>query len=243
MPPLPRTGSCIDTAVFCKCQPLNDGGGGRCRSHRDAYLQARPDNQIVKDLLFGQELRRIVECLLGGPACLYNEQYIVKPPNCERAVFKWHTDADFQEEGTERKPYLSVWCALDDVHEDNGTLYLLPYPPSPESSRVLGNNDATTCGEVSEDALHRAASERYPDRTALQNPGMDEGTPVIISRGSAVIMSDRLLHCSSGNMSENLRRVWMPQFSLGPVLRQTADEMSRGRSRVPASLAVPLTAS
>lgn len=44
-------------------------------------------------------------------------QYIVKPPNCQRAVFKWHTDADFQEEGTERKPYLSVWCALDDVHE------------------------------------------------------------------------------------------------------------------------------
>jgi hypothetical protein len=75
----------------------------------------------VADLLFSSQLRTLVEVLLGGPAWLYNEQYIVKPPSCDGAAFQWHRDSDVCAAGVQARPYLSVWCALDDVHEGGTT--------------------------------------------------------------------------------------------------------------------------
>jgi hypothetical protein len=34
-------------------------------------------------------------------------------------------------------PYVSVWCALDDMNEENGCLYILPYPAPPEPPTTL----------------------------------------------------------------------------------------------------------
>jgi hypothetical protein len=113
----------------------SEGSGGSGGMAGDAVRGGDP----VADLLFSPQLRSLVETLLGGPAWLYNEQYIVKPPSCDGAAFHWHRDSDSCEPGVEQRPYLSVWCALDDVHEGVCALVHYAYDGRRSSPRsVLG---------------------------------------------------------------------------------------------------------
>ena len=44
--------------------------------------------------------------------------------------FAWHQDSGYVKwynPTTEHKPYVTCWCTLDDVSEENGTVYLLPH--------------------------------------------------------------------------------------------------------------------
>jgi ectoine hydroxylase-related dioxygenase (phytanoyl-CoA dioxygenase family) len=66
----------------------------------------------------------VVRATLGETAYLFNEQYVVKA--AEKGLkFGWHQDSGFV--GYTHRPYLSCWCAIDDVTVENGTVYLLPY--------------------------------------------------------------------------------------------------------------------
>lgn len=53
-----------------------------------------------------------------------------------------------------------------------------------------------------------------------------------VQAGTAVIMSDRLMHCSLPNSSKAIRRAWMPQFSQQPIFSCGTND--------PLTLAVPL---
>ena len=45
-------------------------------------------------------------------------QYIVKPPGSAESGFTWHRDSDWLSDvGNQRVPYISLWCALDDMTE------------------------------------------------------------------------------------------------------------------------------
>ena len=50
--------------------------------------------------------------------------------------------------------------------------------------------------------------------------GQDHGEAVslAVKAGTLVAMDDRLLHCSHSNISNRVRRAWMPQFSQKPIL-------------------------
>ncbi|CDS12980.1 hypothetical protein LRAMOSA05164 [Lichtheimia ramosa] len=50
-----------------------------------------------------------------------------------------------------------------------------------------------------------------------------EATPVCVSAGSIVFMSDQLFHKSTGNASGKFRRVFMPQYSKVPMTRHGKD--------------------
>ena len=55
--------------------------------------------------------------------------------------------------------------------------------------------------------------------------GEEEGEePIIANAGAVVVMGDRTWHRSSGNWSENQRRVWMPQFSSGKIMWEASGE-------------------
>ena len=43
-------------------------------------------------------------------------------------AFAWHQDSGYVHE--DHEPYLTCWIALDDVTEENGSVYLLPYSRS-----------------------------------------------------------------------------------------------------------------
>lgn len=119
----------------------------------------------------------------------------------------------------ERTPYVSVWVALDDVSEENGCLYILPYPSSASPAGERGS------------AAHERRARAYPPVESL-GPGPDVGLPIALDAGDAVVLSSHVLHCSGPNLSDAPRRAWMPQFS----------RRARPRRCAPAPALVPLIA-
>lgn len=55
-------------------------------------------------------------------------QYIIKPPRSLLSAFTWHRDSDWCRTGdVHYAPYISVWCALDDMTLENGCLWVRPF--------------------------------------------------------------------------------------------------------------------
>jgi hypothetical protein len=75
----------------------------------------------------------------------------------EHTAFQWHRDADYlRHAGCPLPvPFVSVWCALDDIHEKNGTLVFAPL--NDVSERVLVRGEAGTVVLISSEVLHRSS--------------------------------------------------------------------------------------
>src|SRR5262249_56781665 len=77
----------------------------------------------LRRFVFGELMAEICRATIGGYAYLFNDQYVVKGAE-SGTEFAWHQDSGYV--GYPHAPYLTCWCALDDVNEANGTIYLLP---------------------------------------------------------------------------------------------------------------------
>jgi ectoine hydroxylase-related dioxygenase (phytanoyl-CoA dioxygenase family) len=60
----------------------------------------------------------------------------------------------------------------------------------------------------------------------------EDGVPLLLSAGSAVIMTDVVEHASGANRTQYARRAWMPQFSCKPIVWK--------EDKMPVSLAIML---
>jgi ectoine hydroxylase-related dioxygenase (phytanoyl-CoA dioxygenase family) len=96
--------------------------------------------------------------------------------------------------------YVSFWCPLDDITEDNGCLLLLPFdaPQPPGASPDL---------PASEPALDWLQGEAAAPHVLSMN----------VRAGTAVLFSSQLWHCSKPNVSGRDRRVFYAQYSVGAV--------------------------
>ena len=79
----------------------------------------------------GQLTGEIARDLLGPAVCLFNEQVVVKAPQ-HGDSFAWHQDSGYIRFA--HRPYLTLWCALDDSTRDNGTVVIIPRDISKETS-------------------------------------------------------------------------------------------------------------
>src|SRR4051795_9628460 len=76
------------------------------------FVHAYGKSPIVERFLRSELMTEIATTLLGEPAYLFNEQYVVKA--AERGMkFGWHQDGGFIP--YEHPPYLTCWITLDDV--------------------------------------------------------------------------------------------------------------------------------
>ena len=107
---------------------------------------------------------------------------------------------------TRHKPYLTCWCTLDDVNEQNGTVYLLPH------SR--GGTSHTVFDHQKEDGTNDLIGYR----------GNDPGDPLIVPAGSIVAFSSFNFHRSGPNTTPRMRRVYLPQYSGEPILREDGSQ-------------------
>ena len=178
----------------------------RPRSH--LILGAAPPG--VERFLLSDLMAQIAHATLGNTAYLFNEQYVVKA--AERGMkFSWHQDGGFIP--YEHAPYLTCWITLDDVTEENGTVYLLPY------SRA-----------GTRDVVPHLRDEETNDMVGYF--GGDPGDPVVVPAGSIACFSSTLFHRSGPNTTDRVRRVYLAQYSSEPILD---DERS-----APRHLAEPL---
>lgn len=149
------------------------------------------DRPELRTFLFSELMAGICRATLGETAYLFWEQYVIKAGDPDTA-FAWHQDSGYVHE--DHAPYLTCWIALDDVTEDNGSVYLLPYSRSGIRSYVKHIPDP----EVN-------------DRVCYF--GSDPGLPMTAPAGSIVVFSSVVIHRSGPNRTDRQRRVYIAQYS------------------------------
>jgi len=152
--------------------------------------------------LFSSLMAEITQVTLGDDVFLFNEQWVVKGPD-QGMKFAWHQDSGYikhSDRRTEHKPYLTCWCALDDVSEKNGTVYVLPHSIGGTKSKVFDHDrDANT-----------------NDLVGYQ--GDDPGIVVEVPAGSVVAFSSYNFHRSGPNSTPSMRRAYLAQYSSEPIM-------------------------
>lgn len=149
--------------------------------------QQRPE---LRGFAFGPQMAEICRAVLGDQAYLFWEQYVIKAADPD-TTFAWHQDSGYVHE--DHEPYLTCWIALDDVTEQNGSVYLLPYSRSGIRSYI------------------KHVQIETGDQVCYF--GSDPGVPVVVPAGSIVCFSSTVIHRSGANLTDRLRRVYLLQYS------------------------------
>lgn len=151
--------------------------------------------------LFSPMMAEIATAVLGPDVYLFNEQWVVK--NADQGMkFSWHQDSGYVKRShpdADHAPYLTCWCTLDDVSEENGTVYLLPHSRAETKDTVVRHIED-------------------PDTHDLVGySGDDPGDVVVVPAGSIVCFTSYTLHRSGPNLTDKMRRVYLPQYSSAPI--------------------------
>ena len=150
----------------------------------------------LRSFIFGELMADICRATLGDDAYLFWEQYVVKGRD-GGMKFSWHQDSGYVGY-PEHKPYLTCWCALDDMSEANGTVHLLPFSRSGIRSWV-----------------HHVREEGSNDKVGYF--GSDPGITIEVPAGSVVAFTSFNFHSSGSNTTDRLRRVYLTQYSCEPI--------------------------
>ena len=114
--------------------------------------------------IFSDLMAQVVEATVGSDAYLFHEQWVVK--GAEQGMkFSWHQDSGYvkwYDPTTSHRPYVTCWCTLDDVSEENGTVYLLPHSRAGNPQADCRSHPGT--GDERSDRLHGRRSGRCGDR-------------------------------------------------------------------------------
>ena len=119
--------------------------------------------------------------------------------------FSWHQDSGYvkwYDPTTQHNPDVTCWCTLDDVSEENGTVYLLPH------------SRANTRGKIIDHTKEAGSND------LIGYTGDDPGDAVIVPAGSIVAFDSFVfLHRSGPNKTEKMRRIDLLQYSDKPIMR------------------------
>lgn len=155
------------------------------------------DSETMQDLIFGKEMEEITRKVLGEDVFLFLEQYVVKAAD-KGMTFSWHQDSGYLD--FDHKPYLSIWCPLDDVTEENGTVYLLPYKDAGVKNRI-------------DHVLQEGTNDK------IGYFGDNPGVPAVLNAGDVALFSSTCFHRSGSNTTNKSRRVLLIQYSAEPIMK------------------------
>jgi len=156
------------------------------------------------DFIFSDLMADVTRAALGDDVFLFFEQYVVKAAE-KGGQFSWHQDSGYVGHPN-HKPYLTCWVTLDDVNEENGTVYLLPYERAGTRDFVLHRRD-----EASGDSVGYF--------------GDDPGLAIIAPAGSVACFSSTVFHRSGPNTTDKMRRVYLPQYSAEPLMNSDGTKL------------------
>ena len=161
----------------------------------------------LADFLFGSLMAKITTAFLGDTVFLFNEQWVVKGAG-QGMKFSWHQDSGYVkafDPATRHTPYLTCWCALDDMTEANGTISVLAHD-------VLGTRN------------HILDHEREDGTNDLIGyAGLESGELITMEAGSVAVFSSTSLHRSGPNTTDQQRRVYLAQYSSEPLMSSSGE--------------------
>lgn len=153
--------------------------------------------------VFSDLMAEVARATVGQDAYLFHEQWVVK--GAEQGMkFAWHQDSGYvkwYDPTTSHRPYVTCWCTLDDVSEENGTVYLLPHSRGGTRGTIIDHTKESQTNDL------------------IGYKGDDPGEVVIAPAGSIVVFDSYVLHRSGPNHTDRMRRIYLPQYSSAPILR------------------------
>ncbi len=168
------------------------------RGSRYFVFLAFKEHPELADFIFSDITAEICRATVGDDALLFWEQFVVKGTSgAKKSVFSWHQDAGYVD-GLPVPHYVNCWIPLDDVSEENGTVYLLPYEEAGTKERV-------------EHTVDEATGDR------IGYFGEARGEAVIVPAGSIAVFSSTCFHRSGPNTTDTMRRAYALQFATEPV--------------------------
>ena len=153
--------------------------------------------------IFSDLMAEVCRATVGDDAYLFHEQWVVKGPE-QGMKFSWHQDSGYvkwYDPTTSHNPYVTCWCTLDDVSEENGTVYLLPHSRANTRNHIIDHFKEEGTNDL------------------IGYTGADPGDVLIVPAGSIVAFDSTVLHRSGPNKTENMRRIDLLQYSDAPILR------------------------
>jgi len=205
---------------------------------KEDYINLRSTlNAAVAQFAVSNFMRQLVLQLMKVPSTssldlyLLNEQYILKPPHSDDSAFPYHQDSEYLP--CPNIPYVSCWVSLNEMKENNGTLYIIPY-----RSTTISDECPLSCERWLQ--WHESQAIHYPKKADLHyNIDNSSAFPILVPAGSIVLLSSLVLHRSSPNHTGQWRCAWMPQYSFGSlptkalvnVNKNTETELSSKRKR------------
>lgn len=152
-------------------------------------------NPAIGELLTSPLITSICRTAVGDEAYLLWEHFAIKPPR-EGLPFAWHQDSGYLEFA--HRPYVALWCPLDDATAENGTLHVLPFSRHAVRERVEHTRDPRT-------------------NDLVGYTGDDPGDALVLPAGSVVVFSSLLLHRTSANTTDRARRAYLVEVSPEPL--------------------------
>ncbi|MCA9047380.1 MAG: phytanoyl-CoA dioxygenase family protein [Planctomycetaceae bacterium] len=151
----------------------------------------------LSDYVFSPLMADVCRATVGENAWLFYDQYVAKA--AEQGIrFSWHQDSGYLD--FPHRPYVTVWAAVDDMTEENGTARVLPFSQCGIRTRVDHIRDPAT-----------------GDKTGYF--GKEPGVPAIVPAGSLVVFSSVTFHCSGANTTDRMRRAYVTQYSSEPIYK------------------------
>lgn len=166
---------------------------GRNQLHKRYFVGAvYKKSDVFARFITSELFAELCRQTLGDQAYIFANQLAVKGTE-PGGAFSWHQDSGYV--GHEHRPYLTTWTAFDDVDENNGTVYVLPFSRYPESREIIPH----------------VRDETINDKIGYW--GDDPGEPVIAPAGSIAVFSSRCFHRSGPNLTDRPRRALVSQYT------------------------------
>ncbi len=157
----------------------------------------------LSEYVFSDLMAEVCRATIGDTAYLFYDQYVVKA--AEQGIkFSWHQDSGYL--GFSHRPYVTVWAAVDDMSEENGTAYVMPY--STIGIRTL---------------VEHIRDPESGDKIGYF--GKQPGIPVIAPAGSLAVFSSLCFHRSGANQTDRMRRAYVTQYTAEPLYKPDSREL------------------
>jgi len=157
----------------------------------------------LSEYVFSDLMAEVCRATIGETAYLFYDQYVVKA--AEQGIkFSWHQDSGYL--GFPHRPYVTVWAAVDDMAEQNGTAYVLPF--STVGIRTL---------------VEHVRDEETGDKIGYF--GRESGVPATVPAGSLVVFSSLSFHRSGANRTDRMRRAYVTQYSPELIHKPESEEL------------------
>ncbi len=170
-----------------------DGVSG-ARPHKFLFEAAKQKPELDR-INFGPLITELCLQTLGPDVWQVNDQYSYKDA-LTGGTFGWHQDGGYI--GAPHKLYLTVWIALCDMCEENGTIRVVPRSRAKVRGTVKGAKEMVT------------GFEEYI--------GDDPGDLVNVPAGSLAVFHSDIFHVSGHNRSEHPRVAYITQYGSEPIL-------------------------